>query len=100
VLTTKQMKKTVRTDDGHLLWTGACANGYPGLKRGNQTFYVKRLHWEERHGPVPPGAVVISTCGLRACIEPEHLALRAPGRYTAGARDPEGRFTTEPSPAT
>jgi len=81
VLTERQMKKTERTSDGHLLWTGGLANGYPAIRQGDRTVYLKRAVWEETQGPVPEGAVVISTCGTRTCIEPEHLALARPGRY-------------------
>ena len=86
MLTDKQMRKTRRTADGHLLWTGGLANGRPAVKRENRTVYVKRLLWQEIHGPIPEGAVVVSTCGKRTCIEPGHLSLSGPGRY-AGSRD-------------
>ena len=98
MLTEKQARKTERTSDGHLLWTGALANGYPAIKQGSRTVYLRRAVWEETRGPVPEGAVVICTCGERTCIEPGHLALGAPGRYPLGARDPHGRFITEPRP--
>lgn len=81
MLTKKQTKRTFRTDDGHLLWVGALANGYPAIKQGTRTVYIKRATWEQVRGPVPDGSVVISSCGLRTCIEPDHLALATPGRY-------------------
>jgi hypothetical protein len=85
------MKKTRMTKDGHLLWSGAFANGYPAIKQGNRTVYLRRVVWEEVHGPIPAGAVVITTCGERTCIEPGHLALSTPGRY-ASLRDALGRY--------
>jgi hypothetical protein len=57
--------------------------------------YIKRLVWEQENGPIPEGAVVVSTCGERACIEVGHLALGAPGRH-AGRKDGRGKFTVEP----
>jgi hypothetical protein len=81
VLTERQRRKTVRTKDGHLLWTGALANGYPAVKQGLCTVYLRRALWAEAGGPIPEGAVVIAACGLRTCIEPTHLALARPGRY-------------------
>lgn len=81
VLTEKHMKKTERTSDGHLLWRGALANGYPAIKQGDCTVYLRRVVWEESQGPVPVGAIVIALCGERTCIEPGHLALATPGRY-------------------
>jgi hypothetical protein len=93
MLTPRVMSRTTRTPDGHLLWTGGLANGRPATKHNGKTVYVKRLVWEEVNGPIPEGAVVISTCGERTCIEPSHLALSAPGRY-AGRRA-RGRYTSE-----
>jgi HNH endonuclease len=81
VLTEKQKRKTVWTAEGHLLWQGGLANGYPAIKEGSRTVYLKRVVWEETQGPVPEGAVVVSSCGKRACIEAAHLALARPGRY-------------------
>jgi len=98
VLTAKQATRTLRTPDGHLLWTGGLANGRPAVKREGRTFYVKRLLWEEVHGIIPEGAVVVSACGERTCIEPSHLALSAPGRY-AGTRDALGKYAGEPEGA-
>ena len=89
------MKRTFRTPDGHLLWTGGLANGYPAAKHDGKTVYVKRLTWEQENGPVPEGAVVISTCEERTCIEPSHLGLSTPGRY-ASVRDALGRYGNEP----
>lgn len=94
MLTPRLMKRTVRTSDGHLLWTGGLANGYPAAKHEGKTVYVKRLVWEHENGPIPEGAVMISTCGQRACIEPSHLALSTPGRY-ASVRDALGKYASE-----
>ena len=94
MLTPKQMTRTRRTPDGHLLWIGGLANGYPAVKHQGKTVYVKRLVWEEAHGPIPEGAVVISVCGERTCIESSHLALSTPGRYVS-VRDALGRYSGE-----
>ena len=92
MLTERQLKKTVRTPDGHTLWLGALANGYPAGKHEGRTVYLKRLIWEQMHGPIPEGNVVISSCGERTCIEPSHLALGPPGRYPS-VRNSLGRYT-------
>ena len=92
MLTPRLMKRTFRTPDGHLLWTGGLANGYPAAKLDGRTVYVKRLIWEEVNGPIPEGAVVISACGQRTCVEPSHLTLGRPGRH-AGRKDGRGKFT-------
>ena len=100
MLTPRQLKKTVQTTDGHTLWTGALANGYPAGKHEGKTVYLKRLLWEETNGPIPDGSVVTSSCGHRNCIEPSHLALSPPGRYPS-VRNERGRYTTaQPTEAT
>ena len=95
MLTERHMRRMVRTPEGHLLWTGGLANGYPAVKCGQDTLYLKRVVWAEIHGSVPEGAVVISTCGERTCIEPTHLGLSTPGRY-ASVRDALGRYAGDP----
>jgi hypothetical protein len=95
MLTPQLMTRTTRTPEGHLLWTGALANGRPATKHDGRTVYVKRLVWEEANGPIPLGMVVVSTCGERTCIEPAHLALSAPGRYAA-PKDDRGKYSREP----
>jgi hypothetical protein len=94
MLTPRLMKRTLRTPDGHLRWIGGLANGYPAAKHDGKTVYVKRLLWEQENGPIPEGAVVISTCGQRTCVEPSHLALTSSGRY-ASVRDALGRYASE-----
>lgn len=98
MLTPRQLKKTVRTSDGHTLWIGALANGYPAGKSKGRTVYLKRLIWEEINGPIPEGMVVTSSCGRRNCIEPTHLALGPPGRYD-GVRNELGRYMKSPTEA-
>jgi hypothetical protein len=64
-----------------------------GYEARGETVCLKRLVWEPENGPIPEGAVVISTCGERTCIEPSHLALTSPGRY-ASVRDALGRYAS------
>ncbi len=94
MLTPRQMARTRRTPDGHLLWEGGLANGYPAVKVEGKTVYLKRIIWGEVSGAIPEGAVVISTCGERVCIEPSHLGLSAPGRH-GSTRDALGRFAQQ-----
>jgi hypothetical protein len=91
MLTPRQMKRVVVTEDGHMLWTGGLANGYPAVKHEGKTVYLKRLVWEEHFGSIPKGSVVTSTCGRRTCIEPSHLGLTGPGRYPS-VRNALGRY--------
>jgi hypothetical protein len=36
---------------------------------------VHRVMYEEAYGPIPDGAVVGHTCGVKLCCNPGHLAL-------------------------
>jgi hypothetical protein len=96
MLEPRLMKRTLRTLDGHLLWTGGLSNGRPAAKHEGRTVYIKRLVWEHENGAIPEGAVVISTCGERNCVEPSHLALGVPGRHTE-CKDDRGKFARETS---
>ena len=94
ILTERQMRKTERSPDGHLLWKGGLANGHPAVKHNGKTVYLRRLLWEEVYGPIPEGSVVTSSCRVRTCIEPSHLTLTGPGRYPR-ARGALGRCQVE-----
>jgi hypothetical protein len=65
VLCERQLRKTVRTAEGHLLWKGGLANGHPAVKHQGRTVYLKRILWEATHGPIPGDLVVVSACRKR-----------------------------------
>jgi hypothetical protein len=47
---------------------------------------VRRLVWENAHGPIPPGRPILQECGHRGCINLKHLYLgtRKGGRLGNG----------------
>lgn len=70
---------------GCLLWEGAAGSGgYGKVTRGGKQLRVTHLAWEERHGPVPEGAMVLHRCDVPACCNVEHLFL---GNARDNARD-------------
>ena len=71
------------SDDCRIWRRGTTGNGYPAMKRGTRTVYVKRVLWEALHGPIPEGKTVRSSCGNRRCVNPAHLYLDRPGRLDA-----------------
>jgi hypothetical protein len=80
--------------DDCVIWTrGTTGNGYPAMKKGARTVYVKRVLWGALHGPVPEAMTVRSRCGNRLCVNPEHLYLDRPGRLNAPMVN--GRFATK-----
>ena len=78
------------SDDCRIWRRGTTGNGYPAMKQGTRTVYVKRVLWEALHGPIPQGKTVRSSCGNRRCVNPAHLYLDRPGRLDAPMID--GRF--------
>ena len=81
------------------IWTrGTTGNGYPAMKKGARTVYVKRALWEALHGSVPEGLTVRSRCGNRLCVNPEHLYLDRQGRLKAPMVN--GRFVSNAGDST
>lgn len=63
-----------------LIWTGWKTKGgvaQMNLKRNGKwrQHYVRRVLWEEVHGPIPPGGAISPTCRNQACVNPECMAL-------------------------
>ena len=80
-------------NDDCIIWAGATTGkGYPVRKRDGRTVYVKRALWEAQRGPIPCGMTVRSRCGMRLCVNVEHLYLDRRGRL--GAPMVNGRFAT------
>jgi hypothetical protein len=79
-------EKIVRAKASHLvsdecwLWqgarTGSRSGGYAAIKVGGMrgdVVYVHRLMCEKRHGPLPEGREPDHICGVRNCVNPDHL---------------------------
>ena len=66
----------VQRADGCWLWTGALARGYGWFKVGVRPYYAHRIAWQEAHGPIPEGQLVLHHCDVRPCVNyAEHLFL-------------------------
>jgi hypothetical protein len=62
------------------MWSGGVDGGRsPKRSVGGRYVSVVRAVWEEVHGALDEGAVVVRSCGNRLCVRPEHLALRDDG---------------------
>lgn len=70
--------RTRRTEDGHLLWTGAINQGHPRLKFGDRFHSAYRLAFRLRTGRDPQGYAK-PACGRDLCVEPAHVE-DTPGR--------------------
>lgn len=63
---------TPEPNTGCFLWLrGTNAKGYGRTRRG----LAHRLVWEEAHGPIPPGLVVMHRCDVPGCVNLDHLRL-------------------------
>ncbi len=61
---------------GCWLWDGPVANGYGRLGIGGRKgrcHYAHRLSYRHHKGPVPAGLLVLHTCDVPACVNPDHL---------------------------
>lgn len=61
---------------GCWLWTGSLnGRGYGQLfsQRGAPPHKAHRLSYELFRGPIPQGALVMHSCDVRCCVNPDHL---------------------------
>ena len=59
-------------------------DGYGRLTVGGQKYLAHRLIWEQEHGAIPEGLVVMHSCDVPSCINIEHLSI---GTHTDNMRD-------------
>lgn len=57
------------------VWQGATLWGYPRRRVTGVRYMEHRRAWAEEHGPIPDGHEIHHICGIRRCINVEHLAL-------------------------
>ena len=62
--------------------------------RGREVL-VHRWVWEQAHGPIPAGMVVMHTCDNRACFLLDHLRL---GTQGDNVRDASAKGRLRPGP--
>src|SRR5690606_2463105 len=63
---------------------GLFGDGTAGWCGGERVAH--RCAWYAEHGPVPEGFVLRHTCGIRDCVNVEHLRLVRRGSWNKGAR--------------
>lgn len=69
--------RKVNKTDSCWLWTGRLdSGGYGRVSQGNgQWRKAHRVSYELFTGSIPEGLVVRHLCNVRACVNPEHLAV-------------------------
>lgn len=50
-------------------------DGYGRVGRNGKSYRAHRLAWEEEHGPIPDGMMVLHRCDNPPCVNVEHLFL-------------------------
>lgn len=72
----KLMSKCVRLPSGCLVWQGwKNWKGYGEMGYRGRSWFVHRLVYTLKIGPIPPGMLVCHTCDVRACCDEDHLFL-------------------------
>ena len=75
------------TESSCIVWMGSVLDtpngGYGSLNVGGKIKRVSRLAYELEHGPIPDGMLVDHRCGVRSCINPDHLRLATPSQNAA-----------------
>ena len=62
--------------NGCWLWTAGCfSNGYGGFEIDGKNKRAHIISWEIINGPVPKGYVLHHKCGVKNCVNPNHLLL-------------------------
>lgn len=80
--TLDRMLSCCQEDGDCLIWTGS--NNSIGIPKIRNTS-GRRVMWELKHGEIPPGMLVSTTCGHPACLE--HLALSTKSEIVARSHE-------------
>ncbi len=68
--------KVVRSEDGCWGWLGSLKpDGYPRFKMDGKMVLARQIMWSLTQGSDPGDARIVSTCGNRVCVRPDHLTL-------------------------
>ena len=66
----------VRKDNGCWIWTGSVAShGYGSFYYRKKNMRAHRASYLLHRGEIPSGQLVLHTCDVTACVNPDHLFL-------------------------
>jgi hypothetical protein len=75
----KNIPPVLDPETGCLLWQKCLWNGYGSDRQGKP---AHRTAWIERYGPIPEGMDLHHKCGVRHCVNPDHLELLSHGEHS------------------
>src|ERR1700733_6636972 len=90
---------TLDQQTGCHLWEGSVSpNGYGVCNMFGRTQSTHRYAWEQEHGDIPEGMIILHSCDVRNCVNVEHMSL---GTKKENSQDmvAKGRFCLNPKPA-
>lgn len=61
--------------------------GYGRVKRDGKTHQAHRMLYEQMVGPIPEGLFLDHLCGVRRCVNPDHLEPVSPAENTRRGRN-------------
>jgi|GEM_PF-6195264 len=80
--------KSVLTEDGCLLWTGAKqSRGYATLNVSGEQVLAHRAAWLANVGEIPSETRLIGSCPHKHCVNVEHWRLERVGKRNVRSRD-------------
>lgn len=88
-ITLDSLLARTRQEEDCLIWSGHANGGrFPQWRIGGELYLVRRLVWEEVHGPIRPGHQIGVQCGCDLCVAPDCLVSRTKSRAA-----PRGRMS-------
>jgi hypothetical protein len=71
----ERLSNYVEDENGCWIWQGSKSQGYGRLRNDGRLLLTHRVAYAHAYGPITPHLMVCHQCGVRGCINPEHLYL-------------------------
>jgi hypothetical protein len=86
---TDRLAAKIDTGGEHHCWRGAAgADGTPQIRIDGRLTTVRRVVWEQTHGPLSPGTTVAACPNEPRCVRIDHLSLGRKQRSPIGGAQP------------